>query len=82
MKRKGFTLTELLIVIAILAITVTVAVPVLSSVTEKAGLTADRTIADEIELSIDMWMHTDYNDETFYRTNLFTSASTLSLIHI
>ena len=76
MGRKGFTLTELLVVIAILAIMVTIAVPVLSSVTEKAGLTADRTTADEIELSIDTWMHTDYNDETFYRTNLFTSAST------
>lgn len=76
MRRKGFTLTELLVVIAILAIMVTIAAPILSSVTEKAGLTADRTTADEIELSIDLWMHIDYNDKTFYRTNLFTSAST------
>lgn len=53
-----------------------IAVPVISSVTEKAGLTADRTTADEIELSIDLWMHTDYRDENFFRTNLFTSFST------
>ena len=75
MKTKGFSLTELLVVLAIMALMAVIAVPVISSVTEKAGLTADQTTAGDIELSIDLWMHTDYNDETFFRTNLFNSSS-------
>ena len=76
MTRKGFTLTELLVVLAIMALMALISVPVISSLTEKAGLTADRTRAEEIELSIDLWMHTDYQDENFFRTNLYNSSST------
>lgn len=75
MRKKGFTLTELLIVLAIVALMALVSVPVISSLTEKAGLTADKTKVDEIELSIDLWMHTDYQDENFFRTNLYNSSS-------
>ena len=76
MSKKGYTLTELLVVIAILAISVTVAVPVISSITGKAGMSADNVTAQSIEASIDSWMNTDYAEDTFYRTNLYTSAST------
>lgn len=76
MSRRGFTLTELLVVIAILAISVTVAVPVLSSITGKAGLSADNVTAQSVETAIDSWMNTEYDDDNFYRTNLFTSSST------
>lgn len=76
MSKRGFTLTELLVVIAILAITVSVAVPVISSVTGKAGLSADNVTAQSVEMAIDSWMNTDYSDDSFYRTNLFTSTST------
>lgn len=76
MSRRGFTLTELLVVIAILAIAVSVAVPVFSSITGKAGLSADSVTAQSVETAIDSWMNTDYSEETFYRTNLFTSTST------
>lgn len=76
MRKKGFTLTELLVVLAIMALMALISVPVISSLTEKSGLTADRTKADEIELSIDLWMHTDYQDENFFRTNLYNSSST------
>lgn len=76
MSRRGFTLTELLVVIAILAITVSVAVPVFSSITGKAGLSADSVTAQSVETAIDSWMNTDYSEDTFYRTNLFTSTST------
>ncbi len=75
MRRSGFTLTELLIVIAILAVMAVIAVPVISSIRTKAGLTADKTTAQSIEASIDMWMHTDYYDEAFFRQNLFSTAS-------
>ena len=76
MSKKGYTLTELLVVIAILAISITVAVPVISSITGKAGMSADNVTAQSIEASIDSWMNTDYAEDTFYRTNLYTSAST------
>ena len=69
-------MTELLVVLAIMALMALISVPVISSLTEKAGLTADRTRAEEIELSIDLWMHTDYQDENFFRTNLYNSSST------
>ena len=76
MKSKGFTLTELLVVIAIVALMTVIAIPIASSVIEKAGLSADRTTAAEIELSVDMWMHTEYYDEDFYRSNMFSFIST------
>ena len=76
MSKKGYTLTELLVVIAILAISVTVAVPVISSITGKAGMSADNVTAQSVEASIDSWMNTDYAEDTFYRINLYTSAST------
>ena len=76
MKKRGFTLTELLVVMAILAITVSIGVPVISSISRKAGLEADRVTAASIETSIDFWISTDYADDSFQRNNLFTSAST------
>lgn len=75
MKNKGFTLVELIVVIAILAVAVTVAIPVISSVTGKAGMNADRITAEQIETCIDTWMNTDYWNQNFFRTNLYTSAS-------
>ena len=73
--KKGFTLVEMLVVIAILAIIAAIAVPMVSSVGSKAGKSADSIKAQSVETAIDSWMDTDYADENFYRTNLFTSAS-------
>jgi len=73
--KKGFTLVEMLVVIAILAIVAAIAVPMVSSVGSKAGKSADSVKAQSIETAIDSWMDTDYSDANFYRTNLFTSAS-------
>ena len=73
--KKGFTLVEMLVVIAILAIIAAIAVPMVSSVGSKAGKSADSVKAQSVETAIDSWMDTDYSDENFYRTNLFTSAS-------
>ena len=74
--RKGFTLVEMLVVVALLAILVAVSVPVITSINSKAGNSADEVTARSIETAIDSWMDTDYSADTFYRTNLFTSAST------
>ena len=73
--KKGFTLVEMLVVIAILAIIAAIAVPMVSSVGSKAGKSADSIKTQSVETAIDSWMDTDYADENFYRTNLFTSAS-------
>lgn len=75
MGKKGFTLTELLIVIAVLAILAVVAVPVVVSVNEKAGLHTDRITAQSVETAIEMWMNTDYSEDGFLRTNLYSSVS-------
>jgi len=73
--KKGFTLVEMLVVVAILAIIAAIAVPMVSSIGSKAGKSADSIKAQSVETAIDAWMDTDYSNENFYRTNLFTSAS-------
>lgn len=50
---------------AILAITVSIGIPVISSISRKAGLEADRVTAASIETSIDFWISTDYADDFF-----------------
>lgn len=73
--KKGFTLVEMLVVVALLAILVTVSIPVITSINSKAGNSADEIAAESIETAIDSWMDTDYSDDNFYRTNLYTSAA-------
>lgn len=48
MKNKGFSLVELIVVIAIMAILVGVAVPVYSSYIEKAEISKDKQLVDEV----------------------------------
>ena len=48
MKNKGFSLVELIVVIAIMAILVGVAVPVYTSYIEKADRAKDEALLDEI----------------------------------
>lgn len=54
MKNKGFSLVELIVVIAIMAILVGVAVPVYSSYVEKAQMEADRQLVSEIKHAIEI----------------------------
>lgn len=75
MKRKGFTLTELLIVMAIIAIISSIAAPSISSISKQSRLTADKTTAEAIETSIYEWMSTDYYADTFYSGNMYTSIN-------
>lgn len=54
MKNKGFSLVELIVVIAIMAILVGVAVPVYSSYIEKAQISTDKNLVDEIIHSVEI----------------------------
>ena len=54
MKNKGFSLVELIVVIAIMAILVGVAVPVYSSYIEKAQKSKDEQMIDEIKHAIEI----------------------------
>ena len=54
MKNKGFSLVELIVVIAIMAILVGVAVPVYSSYIEKAQKSKDEQMVDEIKHAIEI----------------------------
>jgi prepilin-type N-terminal cleavage/methylation domain-containing protein len=50
--KKGFTLVELVIVIAILAILAAIAIPTVSSVIDTANLNVDKANAQTVELAI------------------------------
>lgn len=54
MKNKGFSLVELIVVIAIMAILVGVAVPVYTSYIEKAQKSKDEQLVDEIKHAIEI----------------------------
>lgn len=75
MKNKGFTLTEVMVVLAIVAILTAVAVPTALSLTRKAGLAADESTARSLENAIYEWMNTDYDSEDFYHQNLYNSIN-------
>ena len=79
MKKNGFTLTELLVVLAILAILAAVLVPTLSSVNKKANKTADQTTAESIDTCIYEWMTTEYNSNALYKENLYNNEDISSL---
>ena len=63
MKNKGFSLVELIVVIAIMAILVGVAVPVYTSYIEKSQIAADEQLADEIKHAIEIGLIADKPDE-------------------
>lgn len=54
MKNKGFSLVELIVVIAIMAILVGVAVPVYTSYIEKAQKSSDKQLVDEIKHAVEI----------------------------
>ena len=69
MKNKGFSLVELIVVIAIMAILVGVAVPVYSSYIEKTQKAADQQLVDEIKHAM----------EIAYVADQFTGSATVVL---
>lgn len=62
MKNKGFSLVELIVVIAIMAILVGVAVPVYSSYVEKAQKASDIQMVDEIKHALQVYYASNPTD--------------------
>ena len=62
MKNKGFSLVELIVVIAIMAILVGVAVPVYSSYIEKTQKAKDQQLVDEVAHALQVYAAGNYQD--------------------
>lgn len=71
--KKGYTLIELLIVIGIMAVLLSIAVPVISGVISSSRLKLDKDLAKSYETSITLWMSEDYSEQIVYTNNLNTS---------
>ena len=65
MKNKGFSLVELIVVIAIMAILVGVAVPVYSSYIEKANAAKDEQLLGEINSAFADQRYSRRNEKSF-----------------
>lgn len=68
--KKGFTLIELVVVIAVIAILAAIAIPYFSGVTEKANLATDRANYRMLQSAVSMYLSE--------AKNLPASATTLS----
>lgn len=90
---KGFTLVELIIVIAILAIIMLIAIPNFSGIQQRMKVRADKATAAQIGKAVRVW-YTDYtsdptlkntltddNGKKFVGGNLFVDYTTLKEIN-
>lgn len=79
---KGFTLVELIIVIAILAIIMLIAVPNLSGIQQRMQVRADKATAAQIAKAVRVWysdnMASDIASERTIADNLTTTAQLYS----
>lgn len=71
--KKGYTLIELLIVIGIMAVLLSIAVPVISGVITSSRLKLDKDIAKNYQTAISLWMSEQPTDQIAYFDNLNTS---------
>lgn len=73
--KKGYTLVELLIVIAIMSILIGISVPVISGVINSSRLRADQTYAKGLQASIELWLTENPTDSVVYYHNLSTDEA-------
>lgn len=73
--REGFTLVELIVVIAILAILAGVAVPAYSGYVKKANMQADMTLASEVAHALTLYYYSHPNEVTSGYVVLTTSGA-------
>ena len=66
---KGFTLVELIIVIAILAIIMLIAIPNFSGIQQRMKVRADKATAAQIGKAVRVW-YTDYTSDPTLNANL------------
>jgi len=66
---KGFTLVELIIVIAILAIIMLIAIPNFSGIQQRMQVRADKSTAAQIGKAVRIW-YTEYNSDVLFKKNV------------
>lgn len=71
--KKGYTLIELLIVIGIIAVLLSIAVPVISGVISTSRLKLDKDVAQSYQTAISLWTSEQPTDQIAYFDNLNTS---------
>lgn len=66
---KGFTLVELIIVIAILAIIMLIAIPNFSGIQQRMKVRADKATAAQIGKAVRVW-YTDYTTDEIFKASI------------
>ena len=72
---KGFTLVELIIVIAILAIIMLIAIPNFSGIQQRMQVRADKATAAQIGKAVRIW-YTEYQSDPAFKLDVGTSVGT------
>lgn len=78
-KKRGFTLIELIIVIAIIAILAAIALPKFMDVREKSNVKADIANADNIQMVVATLIADNTISEPIATTGFYVSASTVTV---
>lgn len=73
---KGFTLVELIIVIAILAIIMLIAIPNFSGIQQRMQVRADKATAAQIGKAVRIW-YTEYNSDPAFKASTLAKKSTV-----